>query len=634
MNPYQKNYNMKLKLCTAIFLITHFFTLVNAQTTLWGGPTDPNSTFTGGMGAWTTTGINSSDPAATTKAIWTWSATGDGKNGAYWSGPGIASPSGITGAMIFNSDFLDNGGSASNERKGTAPGPHTGALVSPSINCNTFNSVALKFNQYFRNYDAKCYVDVSTNDGATWTSRFEVNNGLESDDATSNSDVQIIDISAAAAGNDSVKFRFVFDGDYYFWIVDDVSLISLPDNDLRINSTRYPARAYAQPISQICNDAMKLGVNVSNVGATAQSNGVKLSVAISYNKAIIHNDEMAITSLAVNDDNKNLVFNTSFVPSNLAIGKYYVTYTLRSNNTDYNMGDNSAIDSFEVTGFQYAMESKATSGIRAGNGQAYSVGALYETSDCWNINDKFRVSSVDMSLVSNSKATLNNYNVDLILLKVKPEVLRDFSNFDKKNGENSSSVEQLSLKTFVGTNQANYDIINIALKDAQGVNDVNLDKSSRYIVLAKHAAEANRNDPDTWHFTAVSNAIQYPNKDFQVPAIDNQGDWLSWSSNEAPYLRLNINVNTKVDEKPLADDVFRLKSNPVSSALEFNLRFNEATDANLTIFNQEGKVLHFQSYEKSIERSESLNVSSYTNGLYYARISTDLGTKTLAFIKQ
>ena len=617
-----------------LVLVSCIVNVMNGQTTLWGGPNDPNSTFSNGIGGWTTEGINSSTIDSSKNAIWNWSSTGDGKNGAYWSGPGIASPTGSTGAMIFNSDFLDNGGNDLNERGGVAPGPHTGALVSPMIDCSTFGSVVLKFNQYFRNYEAQCFVDVSTDGGVSWIHRHEVNEGFTIEDITTNDDVQLIDLSGIAANHDSVKIRFVFDGDYYFWLIDDVSLISLPDFDLSIESTRYPARAYRQPISQICNDTMRFGAVVSNLGAKDQAN-TELKVELFDEKLVsLFSDVATLTNLASNDDNKLIEVAKFYLPNKLNIGKYYVAYSLSSSNQDYYAGNNVAVDSFEISGFEFALEDGATSGIRANAGLSYSVGALYETSDCWNANDRFIATSADIALASNPASSLANYNVQLYLLKVNASVARDFSNFDKTNAENSTSVFQLSAVDFVGANQANYDLIKVPLTDKQNnTPNVRLEQGTRYIVLAKHPEEANRNNPDTWKFHGVSNGVNYPFKIRQTPVIDNLGTWDFWDGSEAPVLRLNIAINTKIDEKPLSQNVIQLLSNPVIEELKFSLKFDLETNANITIFNQDGKVLDFKSLKNVTAQTEKINVNYLTVGIYYVRVSTSQGTKTLSFMK-
>ena len=105
--------------------------------------------------------------------------------------------------------------------------------------------------------------------GKTWNI-FPINQNILEGTGTSRSNRQVIDISGVAAGKKDVQFRFVFDGDYYFWMVDDVTLVSLPDLDLAIKDVFYSPSTYAQPKSQICNDTFRFSAHVSNLGGMVQ----------------------------------------------------------------------------------------------------------------------------------------------------------------------------------------------------------------------------------------------------------------------------------------------------------------------------------------------------------------------------
>ena len=160
---------MKLNFTLAILGIAFLFGNVNAQV-IWGGPGDPNSEFDGGLNDWTVNAISSAVPDSAANALWVWSADGSGSTGGYWGErTPINSPSVANGAAIFNSDFYDNGGVQGDFGLGLAPSPQTSELVSPIIDCSGETSVALKFFQYFRNFDATTSVLVSGDAGATFT---------------------------------------------------------------------------------------------------------------------------------------------------------------------------------------------------------------------------------------------------------------------------------------------------------------------------------------------------------------------------------------------------------------------------------------------------------------------------------
>lgn len=626
---------MSIKLLQTFAFMVLIFQTSEAQTILWGGPNDPNSTFSNGIGNWSTVGLSSSKADSIQNAVWTYAANGTSK-GAYSNEAGsILSPSKADGAMIFDSDFLDNGGIENNEGQGSAPSPHSGALVSPLINCSGFtSSVAVSFYQYFQNYVAECFLEVSNDSGKTWTI-FPINQNILEGTGTSRSNRQVIDISSVAVGKKDVQFRFVFDGDYYFWMVDDVTLVSLPDLDLAINSVYYSPSTYAQPKSQICNDTFKFSARVSNLGGMVQRD-LKFKVTLfgADRQTVLFQDSSLVANLALTDDNISVSTPNYFVPSSLDYGKYFIRWSFTGGQgTEYNAVDNSKIDSFEVTVSQYAREPRPRGGIRANGGISYSVATLYNTSDCWNGFDKFAATSADFAVAYDRLATLNNYNMQIFLLAVKDEVNADFSNFEKMGGVSGISTELVSEEIFKGGTQPSYSLLNQPLTDVLTGGQVVLKPNKRYFLVAQHPDEPS-SDPNTWRYHASSLEKNYSGHPFNSPVIDNIGVWYeSWPGNESPVLRLNITILTKNDETSLGDNVIQVYPNPIQNGqLKLELNFEKETNANLTLFDLNGRVLNFLPYKNVTFKNIQIPVDGLDSGEYFIRVSTDEGTKTKKFV--
>jgi len=162
--------------------------------------------------------------------LWEWSDDGRAEMGAYWGdGLTIQSPSVGNGCALFNSDFLDNDGIAGNFGMGPSGGPHVSELVSPIIDCSAYPLVTLQFYQSYRNFNTDPRVEVSNDAGATWTS-FPVNEYIYTNESADPGGYVLVPIAEVAGGSPTVQFKFVFDGYYYFWLVDDVRLIETPIN--------------------------------------------------------------------------------------------------------------------------------------------------------------------------------------------------------------------------------------------------------------------------------------------------------------------------------------------------------------------------------------------------------------------
>ncbi len=608
----------------------------NCQTLLWGGPNDPNSTFSGGIGTWTTTGLSSLDPTKSANSIWTYTNNG-GSKGAYSDLAGtISSPSRSNGAMIFDSDFLDNGGVAGNEGKGSSPSTHSGVLTSPLIDCSTFPTVTVSFYQYYQNYISKCTLEVSNDSGATWTS-YDVNENVKPGTGTARNSRKIIDITNTAANHKNVYFRFNFAGDYYFWIIDDVTLLSLPENDLAITKHSYLPFTYGMPKSQLCGETWKFHSQISNLGADPQSGVLYKAEIIAADRATrVYRDSMYLTSnLMPSDDNVDINLPNTFDVNTLPIGKYYLRTTLSYNNTDYNPADNTRLDSFEITSAVFSREPRPRIGIRANGGTPFTVCSQFKTADCWNQNDRFFASSVEVGMSSGPKSANEDYSVKVYVAEIKDEVLPDFSNFDITHGINSPSISLLSdqeLKQKIGGTFALY---KLNLLNTMTNDKLFLSKNKRYFIMCSHPAEANPDDIDTWRFQVASNEKNYEGHPFAVPVIDNDGNWFnSWPDGDAPVLRLTLDVVTKNDDVALPESSLIVRPNPIqNNNLSIQISFEKETNANITIFDIHGRVQSFIPYKNLTINQLDIPVDQLSSGQYFVRLSTDEGTKTRKFIK-
>jgi len=187
---------------------------------------------------WTNT-----DAVSTGAALWQYRGVGgslpadSGSLGAYATSLNvITSASAANGFVIFDSDFYDNAGIQGNFGGGVAPSPHQSLLITESIDLSAETNIDLSFTQYYRRFAGPgglqsvpaSYVDVSVDGGTTWPHTLTFNADISVNSATTTNDMEARDISAWVAGQSNVKIRFRFDGDYYFWMLDDVQLISTP----------------------------------------------------------------------------------------------------------------------------------------------------------------------------------------------------------------------------------------------------------------------------------------------------------------------------------------------------------------------------------------------------------------------
>ena len=223
-----------------------------------------------------------------------------GSRGAYMSNQTpMSSATASNGFVIFDSDFLDNAGVAGNFGNGIAATPHLAELITDMIDLTQHSIVDLSFTQYYRRFAGPAgsqavpatYVDFSVDGGATFPYSVTLNSSIAVNSSTATNDVVNIIAGSYIGGQDSVKIRFRFDGDYYFWCIDDIQIVGTQANRMSFTewqgapaqdiiygpSTSGSSRMGHMTLKQ--SRGISFDANAVNSGTAAQSN-VKLTVKV------------------------------------------------------------------------------------------------------------------------------------------------------------------------------------------------------------------------------------------------------------------------------------------------------------------------------------------------------------------
>jgi len=248
----------------------------------------------------------------------------------WWSGNTQLASSSGGNAASFNSDSF---ATAANQIENNA------WIQSTPIGCSNFATVAVTFQQFFNKWTGRTFVQVSSDAGQNWVD-YEVNSNMENNDETPNPEGITVDITATAAFQQEVIIRFVYlsnaisdggtdntagDGWDYGWIVDDVVVAELPDNDVALTGAWHADVFNDYEYSMLpLTQARELVpcVIVTNEGAMPQSLVVTANV---YHDGTFMNQFTETVSVPYGSED-TLLFNTGYIPSNL--GEYNVTFTV------------------------------------------------------------------------------------------------------------------------------------------------------------------------------------------------------------------------------------------------------------------------------------------------------------------
>ncbi len=327
---------------------------------------------------WTSISIYQTDDPSTGSTIQPgnahWIRTLQGISSGAYAGSSptpIASPSQLNGSAIFDSDFLDNEGIEAAFGTGVAPGPHSGGLTSPTIDLtgNENVNIAVNFFCQWRNFEASLLVEFSTDNGQTWGDAVFVNDLLPAGTNQTNEGwVSALFDTYGVTDLSQCRVRFVFDGNYYFAIIDDVYLSIAPVHDLLVGqvspNTFYEGSDQVQfsnhrfvPISQLTENDFLFGVNLLNIGVSDFLPEDDGKVRIDIFKDVggvwtnIHSDSIQIDTVYV-ENTENIFVNAITDYSWVDVGDYHVIYTIVSPN-DENINNNTAEHYFSFTENDY-----------------------------------------------------------------------------------------------------------------------------------------------------------------------------------------------------------------------------------------------------------------------------------------
>ena len=320
---------------------------------IWGGPNSTgaeydNSTFNGGLNDWTTEGLESATQDSAHNAIWRWDENGQMADGTWWGGNGtIESPSVSNGAVGFDSDYYDN--------SGLAPYPQKSILTSPSMDCTGEAEVSVLFYESYRQWNATSKLEVSNDGGNTWVPyAIPFNDDISSNLPTGGDAWTYVNITPTAANQSDVRLRFVWEGGYYYWILDDVALIKSPQNDLAIVDFFYPAAAYSQSsMTGVSCDSMGFNCTIRNV-AKVTRNDITVYVNVSDDSGVVYTDSVELLELLGDSEDTLITFDGLWSPGNVE-GGYSIVYSVKDAEQDFNPGDNNDGQNYEISNKTFAM---------------------------------------------------------------------------------------------------------------------------------------------------------------------------------------------------------------------------------------------------------------------------------------
>lgn len=327
---------------------------------------------------------------------------------SWWSGfsGGINSTSASNGfAEVYNGDYNSN-----NQAINVTYTLTTAAAIDAQTLGGT-DQISLSFEQFGAKFNDAQTVLIST-DGSTFQEVYSNADkvafiGDNPSAYYANPETVVVNIAEYVAGNaGSIWIRFQWTSAIpsnsslgawttFGWFIDDVKLMTNPDNNLSPVSTYWGSAGlnYNQiPNTQIAPIAFS--ANTKNNGIATQNNAM-------LNVEITGNETSSLSSAAgtnIAPGATDSLFVTEFTP-NGTNGSYAFTWNISQDETDDMPADNDlGGGSFSITDYTYARDLGTPSGTSSNQAQGFEVGNLYDI-----VNDA-NIYSIDAHINGNTDA--------------------------------------------------------------------------------------------------------------------------------------------------------------------------------------------------------------------------------------
>lgn len=527
-------------------------------------------------------------------------------------GEAIASTTAANGFVIFDSNYWDNDTNpctVDNLGTGQAPGPHFSTLTTASIDLTGFSNTVLVFEQYIRYYLGNTRIEISIANGP-WEVLYT--NILDQGITTENTQTVRMPLPAAAGNQSNVKLRFVYDGLYYFWQIDDIQILQGYANDLLIEKSSYGDFDFNNPDHTTGFEMMEytqypsafapllhLKSNVFNLGTNSQNN-IALNARVFNNNSgnlVFESTSPFLASLAPGEDSVLVAGEFQLDP---IVSNYSVYFTNLQTEIDESTDNNLDTLQFDITPVTYARDEN-------------NLGSMFIPSEEYS-NVPFEMGAV---YLLPSGQQLHSVSVAIGEGTTLPSSVY-------------ATVFPFSLSTGIGSAIASTQEFAITEADINAFGDASMKVLSfdapvflsqgLYLVAVGSSNSA---------FQVVI-GLSGKSEDLSAWVRFNNSNTDLFYLTRTPMIRMNFGVVSNVTEQSF-DQLFQLYPNPTKEVISISL--NEKESALLEMFDQTGRRIHSQTFNLEQTKIE-MNLASFAAGIYMLRVTQNDHSSSQIFIKQ
>lgn len=617
--------------------------------TVWGNKPKEGD-FNGGLNDWIVQKENT----------WTWISNGNIPGGPYSFALQSTATTASNGIAAFNHDLLHNDG------QGPCGEECNGGLISPNISLagQNIEGLVVEFTSTMLNFGSGFNVIASKNGGVSWPDTFQVHVEYGTFNRTAGERVRVG--LCGYDGVSQVRIQFYFEGNFYYWGIDDVILLNEKVADTRIHKNFYAvAPSLKTPASQVSE--IPFVADMANVGNKVAEN-TKMEVIIrnatgDVGKSIVNYGNVAPCTII-----ENKVFPEPFTPPSTA-GVFVGEYKITSNGEPLN-ADN--IAPFYFINTQSTYGTMLTEAEWGSNYMRYVFGSFIDDiskNNFYSAGNAYYVPKGQGFKVTNVRFGLANANIN--------EVLNSFlyvDIYEWNDANNNNRCEPIERKRvggqFVvietGMNIRNLTVPVIGV-DSQGDLDekrsVLLKNNTQYLVMVHTDNQGKSQQQLLGHTPRVFNADQQSmyyeatNLAYDSLKINRScGSFYNWHAGQSAddiqtrdfykvnppfglgativYLEMDI-ASTSSTYEIAASGEANIFPNPASTELFIDLALPQVSkNVKVDLMSIDGRVVTSASFQQVQDSRLRIELSDIVSGTYNALIHTDQGVITRKVVIQ
>lgn len=633
------------------------YAFVNNDVILW------EEDFSEGLNGWTTFGTCGGNPDSSINAIWHYYANGVIDSGAYSNpGVGVLGPTVCNGAVGVDSDYDDNRGNDGAFGTGPCPAGDNGSqyvLVSPAIDHSEWGvaGLSITWTQGLREFLSTYFVGYRNFSEGVWGDwrNVEVNQEFPQNSAHFNNDVQRVFLGGSQEG-DSLQIRFVYNGNYYYWGIDDVKLVQAEANNLRIDDQFVTVQL---PIQGVAGQGIPWTpqVDFKNVGAVTQTNVTLNARVMDPGGAVIYDESVNFGEVPADSSLVNDV-STIPVPFDIAavgVGTYTITYTVTSDSstldTDFDPADNVFTYEAFVDPDIFAYERGATRFIvgAAGNWNegaphSFIFGNYFHTPlGSWRIFTEGTFGLANLNALEGVEISFVLFKwtsgLDDEICQATERQLLGFAVYTPGPGAGGTDGDSL---------------VTLPFENLQGSGPIVLEDMSSYILAIQWDSPGDNGDLEV----LASDAVDYGQTIQQLGALgtphfggmlavpdDGINDGIDINTvtyndggsarSIVPVVRMHTELVDAIKDPLPLENIVKLYPNPAQDVITLELELERAFDrVDIQIVNLEGKVISEKTLFDVEKENTTLDVSKLPAGSYLAHVQTEAGRRYVLFMVQ